>query len=129
MRLFPTVHVTGALPPAQQAHLERHGLVMVGAQDDPDLVLVLPGTAPGPAGTGAGGVVLATGAEPPGAAGLLPPGGIAAPGGPGPPSSVVPADLPGDAPLAWPAARALPVCAPRAVAGPATPLLRTATGS
>ena len=43
MRLFPTVHATGDLPPAHRAHLELHGLVFVAADDDPDLVLVLPG--------------------------------------------------------------------------------------
>ena len=65
MRLFPTVHATGDLPPAQRAHLELHGLAFVAADDDPDLVLVLPGTTPTGDTARTGVVVLATGSETP----------------------------------------------------------------
>lgn len=58
MSLFPTLHATADLPPAHRAHLEGHGIALVGATDDPDVVLVLPGTDPVP--TRAGTVVVAT---------------------------------------------------------------------
>ncbi|WP_315097215.1 hypothetical protein, partial [uncultured Cellulomonas sp.] len=60
MTLFPTVHPTGDLPAPLRAHLEGHGVRFVGAGDDADVVLVLPGTAPaGPPAAGV--VVLASG--------------------------------------------------------------------
>src|SRR6187431_91219 len=101
MRLFPTVHATGALPSGLRAHLELHGLVLVGADDDPDLVLVLPGTAPAGAVARTGVVVLATGAEAPEVAHLLASRGITAHAAATPPSGLVPADLTADDLLAW----------------------------
>lgn len=129
MRLFPTVHATGELPPAHRAHLELHGLVFVAADDDPDLVLVLPGTAlTGPAER-AGAVVLATGAETPEVAHLLASRGISVRAASVPASALVPADLTADDLLAWTTDVVLPVRAALDVDGPAVPLLRTATGS
>ena len=130
MRLFPTVHATGDLPPAHRAHLERHGLVLVGADDDPDLVLVLPGTAPAGAVAGhrrrrARDRVRDARGRP---AARLPRASRRAPS-PRRPSGLVPADLTADDLLAWTTDAALPVRATLDVDGPAVPLLRTATGS
>ena len=131
MRLFPTVHATGDLPPAHRAHLERHGLTFVGADDDPDVVLVLPGTAPGrrrraaPASSS-----LATGRRAPEvAAPARRPRDHRARRRRRRPTGLVPADLTADDLLAWTTDVGLPVRATLDVDGPAAPLLRTATGS
>ncbi|MDQ0373767.1 hypothetical protein J2X26_002078 [Cellulomonas humilata] len=129
MRLFPTVHATGDLAPAQRAHLELHGLAFVAADDDPDLVLVLPGTTPAGDTTRTGVVVLATGSETPEVAGLLASRGITVHASSAPASGLVPADLTADDLLAWTTDVVLPVHATLDVEGPAAPLLRTATGS
>ena len=129
MRLFPTVHATGDLAPAQRAHLELHGLAFVAADDDPDLVLVLPGTTPAGDTTRTGVVVLATGSETPEVARLLASRGITVHASSAPASGLVPADLTADDLLAWTTDVVLPVHATLDVEGPAAPLLRTATGS
>ena len=129
MRLFPTVHATGDLPPAHRAHLELHGLAFVAADDDPDLVLVLPGTTPAGDTTRTGVVVLATGSETPEVARLLASRGITVHASSAPASGLVPADLTADDLLAWTTDVVLPVHATLDVEGPAAPLLRTATGS
>lgn len=129
MRLFPTVHATGDLPPTHRAHLELHGLTFVAADEDPDLVLVLPGTTPAGLVTGTGVVVLATGSETPEVAALLTDRGIAAHPSAAAPSGLVPADLTADDLLAWTTDAMLPVRATLDVHAPATPLLRTDTGS
>src|SRR3954453_16498423 len=69
MSLFPTLHVTGELPNAHRAHLERHGITLVGADDEPDVVLVLAGT--DPVQTPAGSVVVTTGDDGAATAALL----------------------------------------------------------
>src|SRR3954454_14520958 len=110
MRLFPTVHATGDLPAAHRAHLERHGLTLVGRDDDPDVTLVLPGTDPVETASGAGVVVLLSGEPAPAVSRLLASQGIAA-------LSVaelstealVPADPGGDDLLAWTSELRLPV--------------------
>lgn len=129
MRLFPTVHATGDLLPAHRAHLERHGLSFVGADDDPDLVLVLPGTAPVGTVDGTGTVVLATGDDTPEVVQLLASHGITAHAAPAPAAALVPADPTADDVLAWTTDAALPVRAVLDVERAAVPLLRTATGS
>src|SRR4051794_8145777 len=75
MSLFPTLHVTGDLPAAHRSHLENHGITLVGAGDDPDVVLVLPGTRP--VAAHAGTVVVATGDDRPATVALLATHGIA----------------------------------------------------
>src|SRR5690349_7127791 len=76
MRLFPTVHATGDLPALHRAHIERHGLTFVGAQYDPDVVLVLAGTEPAGPTAGTGVVVLASGDERPDVTRLLAEAGV-----------------------------------------------------
>ena len=132
MRLFPTVHATGDLPPAHRAHLERHGLTFVGADDDPDVVLVLPGTAPRPAPSGGAGVVVARDGrrDAGGRRSCSPPAAIVVRAASATrPTGLVPADLTADDLLAWTTDVELPVRATLDVDGPAVPLLRTATGS
>jgi len=129
MRLFPTVHATGDLPAAHRTHLEGHGLALVGPDDDPDVVLVLPGTAPAGSSGDAGVVVLATGSDAPAVAGLLASRGVTVRAADGEESRLVADDPTADDLLAWTADLPLPVLATVAVDGVATPLLRTATGS
>lgn len=125
MSLFPTVHATGDLPASHRTHLEGHGLTFVGPDDDPDVVLVLPGTAPV---GGAGVVVLVTGSEHAATTELLAARGIVIHGAPaGEPTALVPADLTGDDLLAWTTDPVLPVRA--TLDAPGSPLLRISTGS
>src|ERR1700712_4183985 len=108
MKLFPTVHSTGELPPAHRSHLEGHGLTFVGPQDDPDVVLVLPGTDPVAAGPGAGTVVLVTGSDGSAVVELLASSGISV--GPTEQTGVLEAtDLTADDLLAWTTDAVLPV--------------------
>lgn len=128
MTLFPTVHPTGDLPAPLRAHLEGHGVRFVGAGDDADVVLVLPGTAPaGPPAAGV--VVLASGTEAPDVAGLLASRGVTVRAAAGDMSALVPADPTADDLLAWTTDPVLPVCATLETDGTAAPLLRTDTGS
>lgn len=129
MRLFPTVHATGDLPPAHRAHLELRGLAFVAADEDPDLVLVLPGTTPTGPVAGTGVVVLASGSETPEVTALLADRGITAHASTAPASGLVPADLTADDLLAWTTDPVLPVRATLDVQPPVMPLLRTDTGS
>jgi hypothetical protein len=129
MRLFPTVHATADLSAEHRTHLAEHGLELVGAHDDPDVVLVLPGTAPAGALGQAGVVVLATGSETTEVAGLLASRGARVLAADGQGSGLVPADPTADDLLAWTTDVVLPVRATLAVDGAATPLLRMATGS
>ncbi len=127
MSLFPTVHSTGDLPPAHRAHLEGHGLTFVGPHDDPDVVLVLPGTDPVERGEGAGLVVLVDGADAPGVTTLLAEHGISA--RPTEHTGVLaPTDLTADDLLAWTTDAALPVRAELTLGSTATPLLRVGSG-
>ena len=123
MSLFPTLHATGDLPPAHRSHLERHGITLVGADDDPDVVLVLPGT--DPCHDRAGTVVVATGDDGPATVALLAAHGIV-----GAPDAVDRArslladvGVPGPAGVDERASRCR--CAPSSTVGrPAVPLLR-----
>lgn len=125
MRLFPTVHATGDLPATHRAHLERHGLTFVGPDDDPDVVLVLPGAAPV---GGAAAVVLTSGADDPAVVELLASHGIVVrPAAAQDPVALVPADLTADDLLAWTTDLTLPVRA--TLDAEAGALLRTATGN
>ncbi len=127
MSLFPTVHVTGDLPAETRSHLERHGLALVGADDDPDVVLVLPGTS---RSAGAGGtVVLSDGRPTADVADLLTSHGLTVQAAAGEPADLVAADLTADDLLAWTTDPALPVLATLTLDGDAAPLLRTGTGS
>src|SRR3954453_2373920 len=75
MSLFPTLHVAGDLPAAHRSHLESHGITLVGPDDDPDVVLVLPGTEA--VAARARTVVVATGDDGPETVALLATHGIA----------------------------------------------------
>lgn len=121
MSLFPTLHATGDLPPAHRSHLEHHGIALVGVDDDPDVVLVLPGTEP--VQTGAGTIVVATGEDGPATVALLASRGIVsrpsqATGSLATAGVGVP-DL-----LAWTGDLTLPVRAVLDVDAPAVPMLR-----
>src|SRR4051795_9730152 len=76
MSLFPTLHATGDLPPGHRSHLEHHGITFVGGDEDPDVVLVLPGTHPVP--TRGGAVVVVTGDDAPATVAVLAARGIGA---------------------------------------------------
>ncbi len=130
MRLFPTVHATGDLPAPHRTHLESHGLTFVGADDGPDVVLVLPGTATVGASGDAGLVVLVGGAETPAVTELLAARGVVVRvAAAAEPTGLVPADLTADDLLAWTSDVELPVSATLELAGSARPVLRSATGS
>lgn len=130
MRLFPTVHATGDLPTPHRAHLERHGLTFVGADDDPDVVLLLPGTSTAGASGGANLVALATGAEAPEVTEVLASRGVVVRAAAATqPTGLVPADLTADDLLAWTTDVELPVRATLDLGGSAQPVLRSATGS
>lgn len=130
MRLFPTVHATGDLPAPHRTHLERHGLTFVGADDGPDVVLVLPGTVTVGASGDAGLVVLASGTETPAVVDLLASRGVVVrDAAAAEPTGLVPADLTADDLLAWTSDVELPVRATLELAAPAMPVLRSATGS
>ena len=78
MTLFPTVVLSGTLPAASRAHLERHGVTVVGPEDGPDdgpdVEVVVRGAVP--LGVARGRVVLTGPSPSPQVADLLRPLGV-----------------------------------------------------